>query len=199
MFFSIQLKTKKEKKVKNRTNIFIVVSIFFLLSSTSFSQTRLGLFGIGGKIGYIDPAGPENSTLAFGGIIDLGTLTTNLGLEADFVYWSKSYGLLGATTEVSSFSLSVGAKYYFTPEGKKLRPFAGGGLGFSRASVKVQLVIPWTNRTTSASDTDFTAHAVGGLKYALSSSIDGFAELRFSIAGDYDYWGVFFGIIFKFK
>ncbi len=175
------------------------VVILFILASAVYGQANIGLMGVGAKVGYLDPEGDENSTFGFGGVADLGTIMPNVGLEAELLYWSKSYDEHGLDFSVSSISVAAIAKYYFKPEGEQLRPFAGGGLGFNRASAKSEFENPLTGHTEkdTHSDTDLAIHIAGGAKYALSPQLDGIGEFRYVMAGDWDYWGIFAGVIYR--
>jgi len=185
--------------MKSRVVILGTFVVFLLLVSSVFGQDGIGFKGVGAMVGYIDPEGGDNATIAFGGVVDLGFITPNIGLEADILYWSKSYGPTNAEWKVSSIGVSAIAKYYFAQQDQQLRPFAGGGLGFNRASASWEYKDPFTGHTEkeSDSDTDLAIEIVGGAKYALSPQIDGFGELRYIIAGDWDYWGIFAGIVYN--
>ena len=178
--------------------ILCVPFILLMLVSATFGQSNLGSFGVGGKIGIVDPEGNANLTFAFGGIVDFGTIITNLGIEADFTHWSRTQSLGEYTSKISSSCLAFIVKYYFLPESKKLRPYVGAGFGLSRERKSVAWILPVATETSETSF-DLSTHVVGGLKQSLSSKIIGFAELRYSEATNFDYWGLFVGVIFKLK
>jgi hypothetical protein len=50
----------------------------------------------------------------------------------------------------------------------------------------------------STNGSDVVVCVLGGAKTALSPSMNGFAEFRYSIGG-YDYWGAFVGFIYSLK
>ena len=165
-----------------------VIVVLFLFVSSSFGEANIGFKGVGAKVGYISPEGGLGGTIAFGALADLGYIMQALGLEAHFTYWSKSYDVLGADASVNSISLDAVVKYYFAPEDKSLRPFAGGGLGFSRAG--------WKAGGFDGSDTNLNIVLNAGARNNFSEKIAGIAEFRYVISGDWDYWGIFASFLY---
>ena len=94
------------KALKGLTILFVLA-----FAVTAFTQSNIGLNGIGGKIGYVDPEGDMESTIGFGAVADLGTITPKIALEADVFYWGKSYDehFYGATGEAKFTSITVSA------------------------------------------------------------------------------------------
>ena len=136
----------------------------------------------------------------FGGVADLGWLTPQIGLEADLLYWSKSYnsGYFYETYNVSysQFSIDALAKYYFEQKkGSKFHPYAGGGLGLGFWKVSYPESAHFAG---GVSGTDIVISLLAGSKMALSPKMDGFAEVRYSLGG-YDFWGLFAGFVYKLK
>jgi hypothetical protein len=177
----------------------VILIVTLLFTAFSFGGADIGFNGIGGKLGFIDPEGDDNSTIAFGAVADLGTFMENLGFEVEAQYWAKKYDVAGFDFTISSFSIAGLTRYYFMPEGEKFRAFGGGGLGLSFNSAKSDWLNPITGQTekTTSSDTDLSIILEGGGKMSLSDVLDGFATLRYAISGDWDYIGIFGGIIYK--
>jgi hypothetical protein len=186
--------------MKNRIVLVGALVLCLIAGSAVFAASNIGLKGVGAKIGLVGPEGGIGSTIGFGGVVDLGWLTPQIGFEADVLYWSKSYnsGWYSDTYDVSysQFSINALAKYYFEQKkGAKFHPYAGGGLGMGFWKVS------WpkeANFLGDVSGSDLVINVLAGSKMALSPTMDGFAEFRYSIGG-YDSWGIFAGVMFKLK
>ncbi|HDQ46204.1 MAG TPA: porin family protein [bacterium] len=179
----------------------LTIVIAVLLSVSLFAQTQIGLNGVGGKIGYVDPEGGIESTIGFGVVADLGTITPKIAFEADIFYWGKSYDFgFGSDVKFSSFTISALGKYLFAESKEQLRPYAGAGLGLAIGKSKVEYTDPWTGSKASESDSDsdIVIHLCGGTKYRLSPQLDGFAELRYTL-GDLDVLSILVGAIYSLK
>jgi opacity protein-like surface antigen len=183
----------------NKCLVIIGMCVLLLfLTSALFGQTDIGFKGVGAKIGFVDPEGTIGSTVSFGAVVDLGIITSNIALDADIMYWAKSYGP-GDDFKVSSIGLSVMAKYLFDIGNDQLKPYSGAGLGFTRTGWSSDYVDPLTGESLDDSDFDLAIHLAGGTKYLLSEQLDTFAEFRYSIAGDADFWGLFVGLVYKLE
>lgn len=167
----------------------------FALTGTVMAQMNIGFNGIGAKIGYISPSDNIESTIGFGVVADLGTVSNNLHLRAGLDYWSKSYGsaLGGGSVSFSEMVLGAQVLYYFPAKNSSFMPYAGGGLDFTRGSAKVDLG-PYGS--SSSSDTKIGFDLVGGADYPLSPQMTGFAELKYHADGT-DYFAVFGGVIYQ--
>ena len=200
----IVIKQKEEEKMRTRVKVVIALSIVILMVTSGFGQADIGFKGIGGKLGLVDPGEGVGSTIAFGAVVNLGSITPKIMLQADVAYWGKDYDVFASNDfTVSSFSISAIGKYMFAESDQQLRPFAGAGLGFNFNSVSweydtISPVPPYQpiHEKDSDSDTDIGIHIVGGTHYMLSDNLDGFAEFRYMIGGDWDYWGIFAGVVF---
>lgn len=174
-------------------------------SKTGFlGQSDLGLMGVGLRIGFLDIGGGAGSTIAFGGLFDLGVIVPNLSLEADVLYWSKSYRSdyqpdSKSDMKVHSMSISAVVKYFFFSEFGQLHPYAGAGLGLTFYRESSDTIDRLTRTRSTVYDTALDIHVAGGVKIALSSKITGFGEFRYNIEGYTDYWGVFTGVVYQLK
>ncbi len=178
-----------------------VLVFCMIMGSAVFASTDIGLKGVGAKVGLFGPEGGIGSAIGFGGVVDLGWITPQIGLEADVLYWGKSYneGYYSSTYDVkySEFSINVMGKYYFEQKkGSKIKPYAGAGLGMAFWKVSWPHVPYWGDISSNGSDV--TVNAVGGAKMVLSPKVDGFAEFRYSLGG-WDFWGIFVGAIMSLK
>ena len=186
--------------MKNRIMLIGILVLCLVAGSTVFAGSNIGLNGVGAKIGLVGPEGGIGSTIGFGGVVDLGWLTPQIGLEAEVLLWSKSYdsGWYYDTYEVkySQFAINVLGKYYFEQKkGSKLHPYAGGGLGMGFWKVSWPEAAHWGG---DLSGSDVVISVLGGAKMELSPKMDGFAEVRYSLGG-YDFWGAFVGFIYSLK
>ena len=160
--------------------------------------------GVGPKIGYVDPEAGIKSTIAFGGVVDLGTITPQITLEGEVLYWSKSYDAGYWEWSYSQIYISGIAKYYFNQKkGAKFLPYAGGGLGLviGKSSSDYKGEFDWMeDGSTDVSNTGLCLTFVGGAKYPLNKKTYGFGEFRYSTGGDAaDILGVFVGVVFSIK
>ena len=107
-----------------------IISILVLMTATlSFGQADIGLKAIGGKVGFVMPEDPIDSTIGFGLVADLGTITDAIHLDAFVEYWGKSYDVGYYEWSYSHITIGATAKYYFEMD-SEFKPYAGGGLGF---------------------------------------------------------------------
>ena len=179
--------------------------VLSLMLALAFSQTiaaDIGLKGVGGKVGYIMPDGGIENTIGFGLQADLGNYNDDISLAAYVDYWGKNYDV-GPTYEWSWSVVSIAAigKYSFASSGN-FKPFAGAGLGLDIASWESKYTGPsneyfnLNDFSSSASDTDFAIHFVGGATMELSPKLDGIGEVKYTIGGA-DYFGIYVGVMYK--
>jgi hypothetical protein len=180
--------------------VIAALALCLVFGTASFAKSNIGFNGVGAKVGLVGPEGGIGTGIGFGGIADLGWITPKIGLEANALYWGKSYnsGFFYETYDVkySQFTISAIAKYYFDQKkGAKFHPYAGAGLGMGFWKVS------WPSQahfTGGVSGSNLVIQGVGGAKMALSPKMDGFAEFMYSTGG-YDFWGLFAGFIYKLK
>jgi len=185
-----------------------VIIVVFILSIPliSVAQTEIGLNGVGGRLGYIMPEGDIENTLGFGLNADMGTFNETIKLFAYFDYWGKGYDAGFYEWNWSVINIAAIAKYPFEMQGN-IKPYAGGGLGlaFNHWSSDYKgpdIDSPFyttSDLEDSATDTDLAIHLLGGAEMELSPQMDGFAEIKYTIAGNADYFGIFVGINYKLK
>lgn len=175
----------------------VLLIVLCLAVTVAYAETNIGFNGIGGRLGYVMPEDPIDNSLAFGAVADLGQLSPDIDFEANLIYWSNSEG----AWKWSSFQIDAIAKYKIKTDNPDLRPFVGGGLGFHRGAVSWEYTDPWSGKKYEEdnSETDIAIVLVGGAKKQVSDNMDGFAELRYSIAGDFDTFGIYVGVIYNLK
>jgi len=176
--------------------------VLFMVTSVS-AQTGFGFYGVGGEVGYVNPDFGE-STIAFGGRADLGTIVKpNLGIVAELLYWSKGYDSGYYSWSYSSFYINALGKWSFGAPGAKLNPYAAAGLGMVFGKSKSEYSGPTygyalSSYDTDVSNTDIVIHILGGASYLLSANLAGFAEFRYTLGG-WDMWGIFVGVMYGLK
>jgi hypothetical protein len=179
----------------------IVVLVSMIFAREAFSQSNMGFMGVGAKLGLVDPE-VVGSVIGFGGLVDLGTITPDIMLEANLEYWSKSEGVFGA--EVSFRDLIIGGtgKYLIKSSNPKFRPFAGGGLALHlfKATSKVSDEfedIGFGSTEASSTETRIGFHLGGGLFYELSPQLDLLVDGRYSIVSDANQLALQAGVVYK--
>lgn len=187
--------------MKKQTWLVGILAVLFI-TGMAFGKANIGFMGIGPKVGFIMPEDPIESTFGFGAVADLGTIMPKLALEGEVLYWKKGYGEFDYKWSYSQIYISALAKYFFNQKkNAKMQPYAGGGLGFVIGKVKSEYTGEYSDyfghdASYSSSSTDIGIHFLGGVKTALSPSMDGFAEARYSIDGA-SFFGIFGGVVFK--
>jgi hypothetical protein len=174
----------------------LVVLMLLTMASFVFAQADIGLKSIGGKVGFVMPEDPIESTIGLGVVADLGTITDAIHLDAFVEYWGKSYDVGLFEWSYTNITIGATAKYYFEMD-SEFKPYAGGGLGFVIGSSSADYSGPNSEYFTDTSDsnTDIGFHFVGGADYELSDTMTGFAEVKYSLNG-VDTFAIFAGVRF---
>ncbi len=187
--------------MSKRVLVFAVATLVnFVFAHNILAQAKIGLNGIGIKLGFVDPEGGDNSVIGFGALVDLGTITPDIMLEGNLDYWSKSISSTSSlgSAEFSLRDLILGgtAKYMFKSGNPKFRPFGSGGLAFHffKAAVKSTgtFVVSSDN-----SEMKIGIHLGGGLFYNLSPQLDLLADGRYSIVSDVSQIALQAGVVYK--
>jgi len=172
-----------------------------ILGPSAFAQSDIGLYGIGGKLGFVMPEDPIDNTFGLGIHADLGTFTKDIHFGALIDYWSKSYDLgHDLDGSLSEIVLGANAKYFFqTPS--QVEPYAGGGLGLAIGKGEAEWRDPITGdiHKESNSESGLGLMFLGGLEYPFSPTLTGLAELKYfvSLSDEIaDYLGFFVGITY---
>ena len=178
--------------------------LIFAIPLVTIAQTEIGLNGVGARIGYIMPEGDIENTLGFGLNADIGTFNESIKLFAYLDYWGKGYDLGYWEWNWSVINIAAIGKYPIEMQGS-LKPYVGGGLGLSFnhwSSDYKGPASPYVSENdleSSATDTELAIHLLGGADMELTPQMDGFAEIKYTISGNADYFGLFVGINYKLK
>ena len=182
-------------------------TVFVLMIGAIFACTSLALgadIGFKGahlRAGYVMPEDPIESTIGFGGGVDLGTITDNIGLEVQVFYWSKSYDVGTAEWTYSDLAIKLHGKYMFPME--TFTPYIGGGLGFHMYSFEWEQPsysvggYTFAGGTYDDSETKIGFHFLGGLQYPFSEKISLIVEAEYDLA-DLDQFIIGGGVAMKF-
>lgn len=178
-----------------------LVFMFALISVNLSIAADIGLKGIGGRAGFVMPDQGDN-TFGLGVVFDLGTIISQLALEASADYFGYSYDLLGAKLSSNIINFNGMVKYHF-PVGGNFSPFAGGGFTFQYARVKSEYQaaslwgVPVGETSSSESETDTDLHIGGGVDFPIGTGMKFTAEARYFL-DDETIW-LTGGIILKLK
>ncbi|NIM65341.1 MAG: outer membrane beta-barrel protein [Candidatus Latescibacteria bacterium] len=184
------------------------VLVFFALSSLALSgayaQADLALKGVGFRIGLVDPEDVD-ATISFGFFADLGHVSSNVALETYFDFWTKSEDVLGGG-EVSARDFVIGAKakYIFPVSNPRIRPFAGGGLGFHvfTAGVDIPAIDYGGGFIAPAVSEDDTEIKVGldmggGIAFDINPGMAMLTEAWYTVVSDISQLSVKVGMMFR--
>lgn len=142
---------------------FIVVftMVVMIFAFNDIMAQGIGFSGIGGRLGFVNPEGSDNSTIFFGGHADLGTVIPSLVLFPSLEFSRKN--------GVTLVALNGDFRYYIPVPGNT-KPFLGGGLA-----------ILYTNGS-GFSDTDVGLDLLGGADFPLAPNLNAFAKLKYTIS-----------------
>jgi opacity protein-like surface antigen len=179
--------------------VLVLVLALLVFTTLAVAKSDIGLKGVGGQLGFIMPEDPIDNTIGFGGHAYLGTIIPNLELYVYADYWGKKYAeATDWEAKFSVFGIAGVAKYRFDVKGN-IKPYAGGGLALNIGSASADYTGPYKQyytTSTSSSDTELGLYLIGGASTALSTTLDGFAEIRYNTGG-VDYLGIYAGVTYK--
>ncbi len=170
-------------------------------SEPGHSRMNLDFFGIGGKIGFVDPEDHIESTMGFGVHADLGTMGPTLKVEGNIDFWSKSQDGRrdGYRYEEYNRDLSLGVtlQHPFPGEGS-ITPYIGGGFAFHLVKEERDYVRDAPYNDWETSDLHLGIHGVGGAEAKMSRNMSGGLEVRYTL-NDPSNFGIFFGVMYFLK
>ena len=188
--------------MKKQIVVIATLAVCLVLGTAAFAKSNIGFKGVGAKVGFVSPEAGIGSTIGFGAVVDLGTITPEIALSGDVMYWGKSNSEFEDKYTYSQIYISGTAKYFFkTGKGSKFLPYAGAGLEFVIGKSKFEYSGPYADYghgNWSTSNSELGVHIVGGAKYPLDKGKYLFAEARYSMGG-FNMFGIFGGIVFSMK
>jgi opacity protein-like surface antigen len=174
--------------------LFLTVLIGVLAASHASAQSNMGLKAIGGRVAFVNPE-DLNSTAGFGAFADLGTISTNFGLEAHVDYWSQSEEITTTKSSVHDIAFGPRAKYMFELQNTSLRPFIGAGVSVHFLNAKVSdSSDPSLNADDSS--TKFGLDVGGGMATHLTEQID-FRTEAWYVMSDMNQFALSMGLAMK--
>ena len=162
-----------------------------VVSSSVFAGPNIGLKGIGGRLGYVDPEGGDG-TFTLGAVADMGTWTENLPWEIALTYWGTGENVGLYEWNYTNIAIRITVDYMFEV-GKNMYVYPGAGLGINIYS------FDWKGPNGTKyddSETDLTLMVLGGFQFPISDKWHGQTELQFDI-GDPDQTTVQFDFIYE--
>ena len=178
---------------------FALAVVMLMATLPVMGQTDIGLYGVGGQLGFVMPEDPIDNAISFGANADLGTIMPNLHLGASVDFWTKSYDIgFGSDASFSVLSIAALARYTLDIQ-QTFTPYVGGGLGLVIGTASFEYT-DWTGKKVdeSDSDTELGIHLLGGARMPVTPDLDGFAELRYTL-GDIDYFSILAGVSYSLK
>lgn len=145
-----------------RVGFVSIIMLLLLVFTFSDSSAQIGFKGVGGRLGFVT-ADASQSSIIFGGHVNLGEIIPGLALVPSLDYWSD---------DIDFLSVNGNARYYF-PTGGNIDLFGLGGVGFVR--VKADL-----GPFGSATNSEFGLNLGGGAEIPLSDNLKGTAMLIFN-------------------
>ena len=178
-----------------KVNILLVtVLIGVLISSHASAQSGMGLKAIGARVAFVNPEDLDG-TIGFGAFADLGTITTNIGLEARADYWSQSEEVATVKSSVHDIAVGGRGKYMFELPNTSIRPFIGSGLSVHFLNAKVT---DSSNPSMDADDsqTKFGLDLGGGIATRLTEQVD-FRTEAWYVVSEMDQFSFNMGLAMK--
>jgi hypothetical protein len=182
-----------------RFAVLLAALALVLGASAALAETGIGFKGIGGHLDYVDPENID-AVLGFGGLVDLGTITPEIGLEGNLDFWSKSMDFLNWSATTRVISIGATGKYYFAVNNKAWRPFAGAGLAVHLLHGSVDYnagYLPYLSGSASSDDTKFGIDLCGGTLYGLNNKFDLLGELRYRLVSDVNQIVLRAGVVYR--
>ena len=178
--------------------LLVCVMVGAIVAWAGFAMAAdIGFKGANLRVGYVMPEDPIEATIGFGGGVDLGTITDNIGLGVVVFYWSKSYEVATAEWKYSDLAIKLHGKYMFPME--KFTPYIGGGIGFHMYTFEWDQPASawWPAQTYDDTETKIGFHFLGGLEYPFNEKISLIVEAEYDLA-DLDQFIIGGGIAMKF-
>ncbi len=189
----------------------IAIAVLAMLVCVSVSieaqaQADIGVKGAGVKLSFVSPDNIDG-TIGFGGILDLGTFTPEIGFQATLDFWSKTEDFPGGG-EASFRDIALGARasYNFPMENESITPYAAAGLAIHIFHSEVDFppvvvlgtTVPGTGGTVDDTETKIGLDLAGGAAFKVGENVDIIAELMFRVVSDVSQFIVSGGAVFWF-
>jgi opacity protein-like surface antigen len=178
------------------TILLLVLAFGFITTS---SAQGLGFKAIAPQLGLVMPEDPWDMGFAIGGVINMGELSTNLGLYPFVGYWSSkyTYDAFDLSEDLTLSNIQIGADVHYSIASAK-GLYVGGGLSFNMLSVEFPSYNPVTfeSTTDSESDSKIGIGLLAGYEMPLGSNL-GFIQGKYNLISDLNTLELTVGIYFN--
>ncbi len=182
-----------------RMTLIVALALSVLIAPVALAQSDLGLKGVGGAIGYVNPEDLDGALL-LGVFADCGTIAPKIGLEARLDYWSQSESAPYTDVSVRDIVLGARAKYHFDVSHSSIRPFAGAGLGLHFVAAEATTSVPGFPTTTADdSESRIGLDLGGGIATAMGPRTDFLGEAWYAIVSDVSHFSLRAGLSYRLK
>jgi len=169
------------------------------LTTEGRAEADIGVKGAGGRLSFVSPDNID-ATIGFGGILDLGSITPDIGLEATVDFWSKSEGSGNFEVKFRDIAFGARGKYRFSVSDPKLKPYAAAGLALHMFKSEVPSVtfLGTTIAGGDVTDTKIGVDLAGGIGYAAGEKVDIIGEVMYRVVSDVAQFVLSGGVVFWF-
>jgi opacity protein-like surface antigen len=161
-------------------------------SSQSSQNVGLGIKGLGGTVGFVDPEG-ASSTVSLGLFVDAGTIAPSLHVKPYMQYWSVGASSGGYDINKSDLAFALDLNYDFPIQGSRVTPYLGTGLGLHFFDTDAS--VPGG---TNTSDTKVGIDLQGGITSPVMPNFNLFAETRYTFISDDGEFNILGGFTYLF-
>jgi Opacity family porin protein len=190
----------REMPMRGLTIVSVTCLALALGAVSARADSAIKFAGVGPTVGFISPSNLDG-TFTIGGIVDLGTLAENVGLQATADYWgekkSYNYGFSSADTKFRDIAFGGRVLYSFAKEGQQFHPYAGGGLSLHLVKVTADASYQgYPGFSASASDSKIGIDFVGGATFGKSEKMKWLGEAGYRVVSDYGQFVIRVGALF---
>ncbi len=178
---------------------FVVVFFVMSLSAVASAQSKIGLKGLGAKLGYVSPEGIYGGTVMYEAMADLGEFSSKVKFGGRLGYWSSSanFDTLSGGVSKSDFILGGTAIVPLSIQGGKYKPYFGAGLSLNFLNTSYDDALPQETRNLGGSELEIGLDATVGVRYALNDKLDGVGDVMWTLGGESEQFAIRVGILFK--
>ncbi len=178
-----------------RTQVCLVFILLIFPCSIIYSQSY-SVSSMGAKLGTVMPKLSTQNLFSIGIQTRVTPENPNWRLSPFFEYAVGDASTHQQTTHYQIFSLGASAVSLFELTYSKVSPYIGGGAGISFVHTECE---DNSEPNSSIREFDLTLNAVAGLELQMRSNTIGFVEIKYVVAGETDYLGVWIGVMLSLR